>query len=248
MPRSGTLRRRRTWRWSAPPRPTVPDVVQACGEAGVGAVVVISAGFRETGAGGRGAGGGGRAAGGGIRRPARARPELPRADRAEARAQRQLRRLDARRRSRGLRDPVGRAGHVADRLGAGRADRVLPRRLSRKHDGRGPGRPDRLPRPEPGHALDHPVHRERHEPAQVHVRRARVRPRQADRGLQGRALRPPRRRPRSRTPERWPGRTASTTPPSSGPGSSGWTASRTCSPRPSCWRASGAPRGRGWRS
>ncbi len=31
------------------PASTVPDVVQACGEAGVGAVVVISAGFRETG-------------------------------------------------------------------------------------------------------------------------------------------------------------------------------------------------------
>ena len=31
------------------PASTVPDVVQACGEAGVGAVAVISAGFRETG-------------------------------------------------------------------------------------------------------------------------------------------------------------------------------------------------------
>ena len=31
------------------PAATVPDVVQACGEAGVGAVAVISAGFRETG-------------------------------------------------------------------------------------------------------------------------------------------------------------------------------------------------------
>ena len=31
------------------PAAAVPDVVRTCGEAGVGAVVVISAGFRETG-------------------------------------------------------------------------------------------------------------------------------------------------------------------------------------------------------
>ena len=58
-------------------------------------------------------------------------------------------RVDAGRRTRGLRHAVGGTRDVDGRLGAGGADRLLPRHLAGKHARRRSRRPDRLPRPEP---------------------------------------------------------------------------------------------------
>ena len=54
---------------------------------------------------------------------------------------------DADRGPRRLRLAVGRARDFGDRLGARRGDRLLARRLARQHARRRPRRPDRLPRP-----------------------------------------------------------------------------------------------------
>ena len=79
------------------PAATVPEVVRECGEAGVVAVAVLSAGFREVGSEGlaleRRCGRGARS----PRRHAASGAELPRPYRAAAQAQREFRQSDARR-------------------------------------------------------------------------------------------------------------------------------------------------------
>ena len=98
------------------------------------------------------------------------------------------------------------------------------------------------------HALDHPLHRERHEPPQVHVRGAGIRPRQADRRLQGRTL--PRFGAGGRLPHRsaWLARTSVYDAAFERAGIVRVERITRSSPPLSCWLASDCRRGPAWGS
>ncbi len=163
----------------ATPAATVPAIVDACGRAGVEGIIIISAGFRETGEEGKTPGGGDPPDQQGLRHADR-RPQLPGDHAALRRPQRHL--------------PPGEPGSGKHRLhlrhGELRPDpvRLGNQRPHRFQHGRLPGfghrrrfrRRHRLPRRRPPHEEHHPLHGGgRRQREAFRQRRPRLRPQQA---------------------------------------------------------------------